>query len=190
VIFLDLVVDGIHEDKRIDALQRPVLPDIDLRHDLLADFTDQLRGDFYIVKALDLLSDVPLAHSTGVEGQNLIFHAFGIAVIFADDLGLIVALAVSGNLDVDFSQLGLDGLLGIAVAIIGRYIFGVCGSMATLTPQFLIHLHFHDLLNDIPEHIFHGCHDVGGAGEVLALDVLLQKFLWCVHNADSFVVNV
>ena len=72
VILFDLVVDGIHEDERIDVFQRPILPGIDLRHDLFADLAYQIRRDFHIVKALDLLCDVPLAHAAGVEGQDFV----------------------------------------------------------------------------------------------------------------------
>ena len=190
VILFDLIVDSIHEDEEIDAFQWTVLPGVDLRHDLLADFADQLRGDLYIVQTPDLLSDIPLAHTAGVQGQNLVLHAFGVAVIFADDLRLIVALAVPGNLDVNLTQLCFDGLLRVAISVVGRGAFRVCGTLAPLSAKFLVHLYFHDLLDDIPEHFLHGRHDVGGAGKVLALNILLQKFLWCVHNTDSFVVTV
>ena len=37
-------------------------------------------------------------------------------------------------------------------------------------------------MNAPQEHFLHGGHDIGCAGEVLALNILLQKFLWCVHN--------
>ena len=123
VILFDLVVNGVHEDERIDVLQGTVLPGSDLRHDLFTDFCHQLRGNLHVVQLFDLLGDVPLAHAAGVQGQNLVLHAVCIAVIFADDFRFIIALAVSGYLDVDLTQLGLDGLPGVAVAVVGGGIF-------------------------------------------------------------------
>ena len=41
-------------------------------------------------------------------------------------------------------------------------------------PSFIIHLNFHDSLDDITEHFLHGRHDLRRAGEVLALNVFLQ----------------
>ena len=52
VILFDLVMDGVHEDERIDSLQWPVLPGIDLRHVLFGNLAHQLRGNFHIVEAL------------------------------------------------------------------------------------------------------------------------------------------
>ena len=66
VILLDLVMDGIHDDKGVKAFQRTVLPGVDLRHDFLTDFAYQFRGDFHIIKAFDLLGNVLLTHATGV----------------------------------------------------------------------------------------------------------------------------
>ena len=120
MILFHLVVNGIHKHKGIHALQRTVLPGGDFRHNFLTDLCHQLRGDFDIVESLDLLSDVPLAHPAGIQCQNLLFHAVSVAVILADDLRLIGAIAITGYLDVYFTELRLDGLLGITVAIIAR----------------------------------------------------------------------
>ena len=138
-----------------------------------ADLADQFRANFHVVKAFDLFGNVPLAHATGVQGQNLVFHALGIAVILGNDFRLVVTLPVSWHLDVDFAQLGLDGFLRITVAIVGRGGFSV-GALTAFPAQFLVHLHLHDLLDDIPEQFFHGRHDIGGAGEMLALDIPFQ----------------
>ena len=173
VILFDLVMDGIHEDEGVDTFQRPILPSIDLRHDLLGNFADQFRRDFHIIQSFDLLGNIPLAHAAGVQRQNFVFHTLGIAVIRADDFRLEVPLAIPGNLDVDLSQLSLDCFLRVPIAIVGRSIL-LRRTLAALPAQLLVHLHFHDLLDNIPEHFLHGFHDVGGAGEVLALNILLQ----------------
>ena len=173
VIFLDLIVDGVHEHEGIDRFQRPVLPGAYFRHDFFTDFAHQLRGDLHIVQALDLLGNVPLTHSAGIQGKDFVFHALGVTVIFSNDFRLVVALPVPGHPDVDLSKLGLDRLLRIAVAVVGGAVFTAC-PLAPFPPQFLVHLHFHHLLDDVTEHLFHSRHDVRRAGEVLALNILLQ----------------
>ena len=86
------------------------MPSGDLRHDLFTDFADQFRRDLHIVQALNLLSNIPLAHAAGVQGEDLVLHAFGIAVILSNDFRLVIALAISGDFDVNFAQLSLDRL--------------------------------------------------------------------------------
>ncbi len=60
VILLDLVMDGVHEHKRIHLLQRTILPGRHFGHNFLANFTDQLRGNLHVVKLFDLLGNIPL----------------------------------------------------------------------------------------------------------------------------------
>ena len=96
VILLDLVVDGVHEDEGIDGLQGPILPGVDLWHDFFTDLAHQFRRNLHVVQALDLLGNVPLAHAAGVQGQDLVLHALGVPVVFADDLRFVIALPVSG----------------------------------------------------------------------------------------------
>lgn len=86
---------------------------------------------------------------------------------------LEIAFPISGPLDIDLPQLGLDRFVRIAVAVIWKIVFLAC-PLAAFPPQFLVHLHFHHLLDDIPEHLLHGGHNVCRAGEVLALHILLQ----------------
>lgn len=117
VLYWD-IVNGVHEHERIHRLQRTVLPGCDLRHDLFADLRYQLRRDLHAVQFLDLLSDIPLAHTAGVQRQDLILHPVCIPVILADDLRLEGAVPVPGHLDVHLTQLGLDGLLRVAVAVV------------------------------------------------------------------------
>ena len=116
-VFPNLIVNGVHEHKRIHRLQRAILPGCDLRHDLFTDLRHQLRRDLHAVQLLDLLSDIPLAHAAGVQCQDLILHPVRIPVILADDLGLEGAVPVPGDLDVHLTQLGLDGLLRVAIAV-------------------------------------------------------------------------
>lgn len=74
--------------------------------------------------------------------KNFILHALDISVILTDDLQLVIALAISGDLDINFTQLGLDCLLRVAVAVVGRAVFHGC-PLTVLSPQLLVHLHFY-----------------------------------------------
>ena len=58
-------------------------------------------GNFHIVKAFNLLGNVPLNHAAGIQRQNLVFHPAGIAVVFADDFRIVIAFTVSGHIDVN-----------------------------------------------------------------------------------------
>ena len=106
MILLHLVMDGLQKYERIHRLQGSVLPRCDLRHNLLADLTYQLRRDVHIVQALDLLRDVPLAHSAGIQPQNFLFHPICIPAVLANDLRLIFSVSIPRNLHFHRSQLG------------------------------------------------------------------------------------
>ena len=95
------------------------MPSGDLRHDLFTDFAVQFRSGLHIVQAFNLLSNIPLAHTAGVQDKDLVLHAFSIAVVLSNDFRLVIALAISGELDVNFAQLGLDRLLRIPIAVVG-----------------------------------------------------------------------
>ena len=162
VILLDLVMDGVHEYEGVHVLQRPALP---CRH---------FRGDFHIVQLFDLLRYIPLAHPAGVQRQDLFFHPIRVPVIFADDLRLIGPITVTGHTDLHLAKLGLHCLSGVAVAVVPGLILRHLRTLAAFPAQFFVHLHFHHLLDHIPEHLLHGLHDLRCAGKVLALDVLFQ----------------
>ena len=124
-----------------------------------------------------------MAHAAGVQRQDLILHSVRVSVILADDLGFEGAIPVPGNLDVHLTQLGLDGLLRVAVAVVSGGALRLVRAPATLSTKLLVHLHFHDGLDDVPEHFLHGIHDLRRAGEVLALNIFLQQILrYWLHN--------
>ena len=128
------------------------------------------------IQLLDLLGDIPLAHPTGIQRQDLFLHAGRVPVVLADDLRFIRPIAVSGNPDLNLAELRFDSLLRVAVAVVpwlGTLIFRL-GALAALTAKLLVHLDFHDCLDDVAEHLLHRLHDLCRAGEVLALDVFFQ----------------
>ena len=174
MIFLDFVMDGIHENERINGFERAILPGCHFRHDFLRDFGHQFGGNLHVVQFFDLLGNISLAHAAGVQRQNFVFHAISIAAVLADDFRLVLTVAVTGNLNIDFSQLGLDLFLGISIAVVSGLLAFRIPALAALSSKFLIQFNFHNLLDHIPEHFFHRLHDIGCAGEALALNVFLQ----------------
>lgn len=86
--------------------------------------------------------------------------------------GLIIVLTTSGNLDVNFPKLGLDGFPGVTVTVDRSG--GPPLPAGSVSNHDLVHLHLHDLPDDIPEQVLHGGQNVGGAGKVLTLYILLQ----------------
>ena len=93
--------------------------------------------------------------TTSGMGQDLVLHAVCISVVLPDDFRLKAAVTVTGHLDVDLSQLGFHLLLGIAIAVAsGLFSLSRSRALASLATEFLVHLYFHHLLNDVPEHLF------------------------------------
>ena len=67
MILLDFILNCVHKHKRIHHFKRSVLPGSYIRHNLLAYLADKLRRDFYIIQIFDLLCNITLTHSAGVE---------------------------------------------------------------------------------------------------------------------------
>ena len=79
-------------------------------------------GDLFVrhLETIDILhrrSNVTLAHIAPIEGEDLALYGGDIALVFLDNLRLERALAVTRHMDGDFTQCGLERLLGIAIAL-------------------------------------------------------------------------
>ena len=162
----------VHKDERIHAFQWTVLPCVHFRRDLLHDLAYQSVGNFYVIQILDLLGDIPLTHSAGVQSEDFFFHAVGVPAVFADDFRFILAVPVAGNFDIDFAELRFYGLFRVAVAVVFA-LAGFCifrRVSAFFVAQRFLQFGFHDLLKDVAEQVFHTVQDVGGVGEVLTVD--------------------
>ena len=71
---LDLVVDGIHENKGIYIVQRTILTCGDLGCDLLNYFAYQIVRYLNVIQIFYLLRYIPLPHSAGVKCENFFFQ--------------------------------------------------------------------------------------------------------------------
>ena len=72
MILLDLVMDRVHENKRVNSIQRTVLPRSYFGCDFLNDLADQAVRNFHIIQILYMLRNIPLTHSTGVKRKNFL----------------------------------------------------------------------------------------------------------------------
>ena len=84
------------------------------------DFAHKRVRNFNVVEVFDLLRDVTLRHTAGVEGENFLFHTICVAAVFSDDLGFIFAVAVTGNFDIDLAKLSFYTLFRVPVSVVFR----------------------------------------------------------------------
>ena len=99
------------------------------------------------LETIDILhggSNVALAHTAPIEGEDLALYGGDVALMLLDNLRLERALAVTRHMDGDFAQCGLERLLGIAIAGI---VAGIGACMAGIA-EMVLHLSFEGGLED------------------------------------------
>lgn len=119
----ELQVDGVQADHRPDRIQGPALPGLDLIEGRVCDLRDQGRGDLNVVQLLQVRLHLAGGHAPGVQGQNLLVEAGQPDLTLADGLGLELAVAIAGSVDIEFAVAVDDPLGCLAVA-------GVTGAVA------------------------------------------------------------
>ena len=65
-------MDAVHEDERVYRVQVTGLPFFYLREDLICDLADHLRRRINAIQVVQLVVDVPGAHTAGIEGDHLL----------------------------------------------------------------------------------------------------------------------
>ena len=68
-VVADLADDRVEEDHRIDPVQRPGLPFLDLLEHRVGDLADQVRGDLDVVDLQQMRLDVAHRHARGRRGR-------------------------------------------------------------------------------------------------------------------------
>jgi len=164
---------GGHVDQGIDGFQRPALPFPGPLHDFVRDRAHRLGRDLVAVKVLDMGLDVPGRHPLGVHRDDFLLQTGDVFLTFLDDLGLKIGFSVSGDIQVDLAELGLDGLGGIAVSgVVNGFCFLVVFFEAQMVGQLSLEQRFDDLLADLPHE---GVKIVQGFNALL-LEQLFQFF--------------
>ena len=118
-------MDGVDEHHRIDRVQWPVLP-------------------------LDHLGDLPSRQPVRRQRQHHLIDPVESALSFADHNGLERAVPVTGHLQGDRAQLGVNRLGTGAVALVAALRAGLPGPVAVLVAQVFVQLGLQRGLQHLP----------------------------------------
>ena len=114
-------MDAVQVDDRVDRIQRPGLPRLDLVDDRIGHGRDQAGRDLRAVHLLQVRLDLAHRHAAGVQRQDLVVEAGPAGLVLGNQLRLEAALAVAGHLDRQRAELALERLAAAAVAgVAGR----------------------------------------------------------------------
>jgi hypothetical protein len=105
-VVADLAHDGVEEDHRIDSVERPGLPVLDLAQHGVGDPADQIRGHVHLVDLAQVRLDVPHGHASGVGADQQFVDAVQAPLALAHDPRFEGAGAISGHVKIDRPGLG------------------------------------------------------------------------------------
>ena len=111
----DLDAKSIEECYGIHAIQRSVLPLLDILQDPVRNSADVVRVDADTVEVLNESLNVTGAHSTGVHGNDLLVDLPERAVVFGHDNGIESVLSIARDIQAQRAKLCLQSLLTEAV---------------------------------------------------------------------------
>ncbi len=111
-VLADLDHQTVEIRDRVDPLQRPGSPCLDVLEDRVGDAADRVPADLHAIEILQMAFDVTNAHPAGIEANDLLVQARQPPLVLADKLGLERAGPVSRVVDLDLAELGLDRLRG------------------------------------------------------------------------------
>lgn len=142
-----LVVDGIEPHERIDRLQRTRTPLLQQRQNLVRNAADRRRRNVQVVHLSQVIPDVTVARSSGVECDDLpVEIGAERAPSLGHNLRIEAGRTIPGCVDLDGAERGFDTLLAFAVAAIGL------GLIVEMDVQFGVEALFEELLDQGGEH--------------------------------------
>ena len=107
----DMIMDGIHEDYRINFFQRSFLPFFDQWKDFISNTADCGIGNIYIIELAHMTLDIRCGHALGIHGEDLFLHILGYSIlVFFYDLRFKFTFTVSGNVDIHVAITGMHSL--------------------------------------------------------------------------------
>ena len=112
-------MDAVHEDEGIiqgstDVTATPLLP----AGSWSRDFADHFSRKFDPIKFLELIMNIPCAHSAGIERDHLFFNAGNIPLIFRNQLWFKLTIAVTRNIDLKLPVLAFECFARMTVPFI------------------------------------------------------------------------
>ena len=117
-VLAHLHAQRVEVDDRVDRLQRPRAPRLDVLQDRIGDARDRVAADLDAVELGQVRRDVADRHPAGVEPEDLLVQASQARLALADQRGLKRAPAIARRLDRHRPELGLHHLGRVAVAVI------------------------------------------------------------------------
>src|SRR3954452_11418427 len=115
-VLADLDHQAVEVRDRIDGVQRPGAPRVDVLKDGVGDPADGVALDLDAVELGEVILDVTDAHAAGIEPEDPVIQARQPGLALAHELGLETAVAITRGANRDGPELGLDRLAPGAVA--------------------------------------------------------------------------
>lgn len=150
---------------------------------------DQVGGDVGAVELAQMTLDVASAHASRIKREDLVVEAVEPALMLAHHFGVERGVAVSRDVELDRSILGLDGLRRVPVAAIAR---ASPFSVVRLVAQMVGHLGFEHALYECAlellqqplraKQIFRFASSLEQLFEQLVLDVGRQRIHRCAFR--------
>ena len=169
-----MIVDGIHENYRVDAFQRPLLPFFCDGENLVRDTAYGRVGHLYAVDIPNMGLNIRRGHAFGVHGQDLLLDVLTDAgLILLQELRLKLPLSVPRDRHLHIAEAGAQGLAAVSVpAVVCVLVFVVVPALAQFVVQLRIEAVFHEFGNRLLEQSL----DVVHAADVRQLQQLTNLF--------------
>lgn len=84
-------MNRVHEDHRVHALKRPILPLFNERDDIICDIRNECRLNFNSIQILKVILNLTGTDAFGIEGDDLVFDARHVLLMLLHDNGLKLA---------------------------------------------------------------------------------------------------
>src|SRR4029450_4720100 len=117
-VLADLDHQAVEVGDRVDGVQRPRAPRLDVGQDGVGDAADRVALDLNAVEIAEVLLDVAHAHPAGVEPEDPVVQAGQPGLALGHELGIEAAVTVARGAARPRPELGLPRLPGRAVAMV------------------------------------------------------------------------
>lgn len=140
------------------------MPFLDLGQELIRDLAGHLRGQLDPLKILQLVMDIPGAHPSRVQGEDLFLNSRYVTLIFGDELWLEFPIAVPGHVHLEFAVLAFEGFSGMTIALIIRSQIPL---LIFLITEAGIQFRLHEFLQDVFKTFLEKGIDIRNDGDVV-----------------------
>ena len=133
-----LDADRVEKDKRVNRIERPLLPGGDLVEHGIRDRADQIGRHLDPVKLLQVPRDLPGAHAARIHRHDLLVEPRKAALIFGDQLRIEARLAVTWHVELQLARvrhhrLAAITVAGVAGAVVAGEVIGIISAFSALS---------------------------------------------------------